>query len=1152
MKKWLRRGLGSFLVLIPAALLFLFGTDTGLRCLTMLSNRLSADILTIGSASGSLYGTLELRDIRYADGIDTVLIDALHLTWNPSQLLDRQVRIHEIRGTGVRVLLGASSAETVLPPFSIPGSVLIDTVSAETIAIYSGREEVWSIRTGTIKNISLQEQTLNFEALSLANEQFTIEAKGQLRTSSGYPLQLVLESRFHPAGYEPITARGTVAGPLNELQIKVDTQTPFPVHLKGRLNNLLGATNWQAQLESPEVELNRVHHGWPEQRFTKVVIDGQGTLDDYTLHIHSQAGLPKLKELCSLTAELQGNSNGIQLSTLRLTQGKTELLAHGTLAWNPNLSWQAEISGAHLDPSLFLADWPGDFAGTLTTAGHLTPHGLDASFHLPALHGTLRNFSLAGNGEIRMQDKQLQIPQLLLKSGGSILRISGKAAETIDLALQFDSSNLAELWPRARGKVNAHGHITGKAEKPQVDFKLMGSAIGAGGDGVQKVTIETKGILAAKGVLDTSIRAEQLQLGSTSIDLCRLQLKGSLHDHGLELTTQNREFTSGFALQGKFENGLWQGTLKQARFTSKRFGDWRQRQDTPLTLSTDKADVKPLCLAASAASSLCVNGSWLASADTWQLHGAASALPLDLLQTGTTLTLPIKGQLAAEIDLTGQQSRILSGKLSANSNGMSIRIPLADGGDHQVTWKNNSLVATYAANRLQTRLDSELTDNSVLHAELTFTDLQFTQEKILRTPMSGSIQFRIQDLTPFAVLTDQNVTLSGALRGRFTVNGTPAAPLLNGQMELADGQAEIPPLGITLSPLLLRMTGDLNGVQLSATAHSGKGFLRAESSLQANQMMSGPHTVHLSGDTFQVAHLPGLDLDVSPDLLMVFSNSQTTVRGTVTIPQARITSIDFHNTTALSNDMVVVDEEISPVKAAVPLFADITVVAGEDVHIDAYGLRGDIAGKLAIKEQPGRPMVGNGTLSVHKGSFTVYGKRLKIDLGRLLFTGGPLTNPGIELRSERKKGKVTTGMIIDGFLQRPEMHFYSNPSMEQSAIVANLLESSAVGGETRQDLGMIGSTASKIGLGGMVPYLQSLKKLSMVDEIKLEKGDTYDSFSLVFGSWLTPDFYVSYGKALVSESGSLSTRYSLGKDFYLLLETGSSYSGGDILYEFER
>jgi translocation and assembly module TamB len=252
--------------------------------------------------------------------------------------------------------------------------------------------------------------------------------------------------------------------------------------------------------------------------------------------------------------------------------------------------------------------------------------------------------------------------------------------------------------------------------------------------------------------------------------------------------------------------------------------------------------------------------------------------------------------------------------------------------------------------------------------------------------------------------------------------------------------------------------------------------------------------------------------------------------------------------------MVVIDDEQKPDPLSVswPFLTSVAVITGDDVQIDAYGLQGTINGKLQVIGQPDRLQVGNGTLTVKNGFFTLYGQRLEIDLGRLLFTGGPLTNPGIELRSENNKDKVTTGVIVEGFLQHPEISFYSSPHMEQTAIVSRLLENTSIGGSTRQDTGFIGKAITKTGLGGMVPYLENAKKLTMIDDIKLETGKNFDSMSLVFGSWLTSNFYVSYGKNLQKESGNFNTRYTLGKGFYFTTETGELQSGGDLKYEFEH
>ena len=214
-------------------------------------------------------------------------------------------------------------------------------------------------------------------------------------------------------------------------------------------------------------------------------------------------------------------------------------------------------------------------------------------------------------------------------------------------------------------------------------------------------------------------------------------------------------------------------------------------------------------------------------------------------------------------------------------------------------------------------------------------------------------------------------------------------------------------------------------------------------------------------------------------------------------------------------------------------------------------LRALIGGQLALVQEPGRPMTGNGQLDVREGSFSIYGKRVKIDSGRLLFSGGSLTNPGIEIRSENTEDNITAGMRVDGFLKSPRVNLYSRPYMDQGAIVSHLVEdTSSLGGSSRDDVGMVGDVAERLGMGGLVPYLEGIKQISMIDDIKLDTES--DNTSLVFGSWLTPDFYVSYGKSLSGEGATFTTRYTLGKGFVVETESGETQSSGDIKYEFEH
>jgi translocation and assembly module TamB len=1159
MSKWLLRLTAAgmlLLALLGAGLFFLAGTEAGLRCLAAMCNRLSAKVVAVGGASGSLWSTLHLRNLRYDDGVDVVVVDAIDLTWDPSSLLDRHIRVLTIHGTGVQVHLGDSEGETMIVPFSLPGRLTIERVAVDSATLFSDQQPFWNIETATLANFSYQGPNLAFDDVALTSKESTIRAKGSLRSEGDYPLQWTIETLIRSEGYAPIAGRGMVSGPVNALRINADLHSPFPVHLDGRLNNLLGATTWEAQAHCPAAVLAQIHPNWPEQQFTDVVVNGRGTLDAYSLAVQSAAEMEPLKQTSALAAQLDGDLNGIRVQTLKLAHGQSSLTANGRFAWSPALSWEAEIRGAHLDPSLAFADWPGDFSFTLNTEGSFDDN-LRASFRLPLLQGTLRRFPLSGKGEANLQDRQVRIPQFSLTSAGSTVQIQGDIADTVNLAFKLQSGNLAELWPNARGKVDLNAKVSGPPAKPDFAVKLTGAGLGLGADRIDAVTLQSKGTVAAEGSLAATLKAERAQIGALRITQADAQLKGSLKDHTLVVEARTPEYSAGFIAQGALINHTWQGTLRETRLSEASDngpGSLRQQQPAQLSISPVQTELKPICLASSSSGRLCVNGSWLPPSGGWQMHGSFAALPLQLAGKHFQAPWPVEGQIDATLDMSGQNAKIIAGKLNCDGAGAALRLPVSDGGEQRLQWRKNSVRADYANSQLQATMHSELTDESSVHAAFKLTAADLLAADLKQSPIQGTVQVRMQDLSPAALLSDNAVHLSGAVQGQAAVTGTVAAPLITGKFELVNGQAEIPPLGVTLAPLSVNVQGDATAIRLEATARSGKGELHASGSIQLRPTPTlGP--VRIIGQNFQVVRLPGLEMEVSPDLQIVENRQHREIHGNINIPKAKISSIDLDRATPPSTDIVVIDDDqsaaISPTNATLPLYTAVNLFAGDDVQIDAYGLRCAVTGNLQVIGQPGRPQVGNGTLNVRNGSFTVYGRRLKINLGRLLFSGGPLTNPGIELRSENKREKVTTGVIVDGFLQHPNISFYSTPAMDQSAIVSNLLESTAIGGETRQDVGFIGKAADKAGLGGLVPYLQSIKTLSMIDEIKLETGDDYNDLSLVFGSWITPDFYVGYGKDLVKESGSFNTRYTLGGGFSFLTETGAAQSGGDLLYEFE-
>src|SRR5690606_20922959 len=123
---------------------------------------------------------------------------------------------------------------------------------------------------------------------------------------------------------------------------------------------------------------------------------------------------------------------------------------------------------------------------------------------------------------------------------------------------------------------------------------------------------------------------------------------------------------------------------------------------------------------------------------------------------------------------------------------------------------------------------------------------------------------------------------------------------------------------------------------------------------------------------------------------------------------------------------------------ASPLQLDLTLAMGEDVRLRGFGLDGTLGGSLRVRAQPGREMVGNGTLDV-RGVYSAYGQRLRITRGRLSFSG-PVSDPLLDIRAERKVGAygVTAGINVPGRASSPQARVWTDPSSDESQALSYL------------------------------------------------------------------------------------------------------------------
>lgn len=61
----------------------------------------------------------------------------------------------------------------------------------------------------------------------------------------------------------------------------------------------------------------------------------------------------------------------------------------------------------------------------------------------------------------------------------------------------------------------------------------------------------------------------------------------------------------------------------------------------------------------------------------------------------------------------------------------------------------------------------------------------------------------------------------------------------------------------------------------------------------------------------------------------------------------------------------------------------VAIRLGNDVKLDAMGLKTDVSGGLNIRQEPEKPLAGNGQLVLTNGRFKAYGQNLIIKEGRI-------------------------------------------------------------------------------------------------------------------------------------------------------------------------
>jgi translocation and assembly module TamB len=272
------------------------------------------------------------------------------------------------------------------------------------------------------------------------------------------------------------------------------------------------------------------------------------------------------------------------------------------------------------------------------------------------------------------------------------------------------------------------------------------------------------------------------------------------------------------------------------------------------------------------------------------------------------------------------------------------------------------------------------------------------------------------------------------------------------------------------------------------------------------------------------------------------------------IPSALVQPNQLLGAVRASNDAHYIGEHPAEREGTFTVHSEVRITMGDDVRINAFGLKGRVTGGVGTTVRTGETPVGRGELGVEVGRYDAYGQELAITRGRLLFDVSPLDDPGLDIEAKRIIDTTTVGLNVRGTLQEPRLTFFSDPSMPQAQIVSYLLTgkaSESLQGPEESSVRSVQDTMAMQGGGLLASQLGRHVGLDAVGVESSTNSAGESNSALVLGKFLSPRLFISYGISLTESINTLKLRYALSDRWLFRTESGEHQSA-DLEYTIER
>ena len=999
--------------------------------------------------------------------------------------------------------------------------------------------------------VSSIDGNMKLDALDIDSNQGTVKASGTAQLTDTWPVDITLNSTLNIDPLKGEKVKLKVGGALRE-QLEVGVNLSGPVDMDLRAQTRLAEAGLPLNIEVVSKQVYWPFTGEKQFQADDIKLKLTGKMTDYTLSMRTAVKGQDIPP-ATITLDAKGNEQQINLDKLSVAalEGKTELKA--LVDWQQAISWRGELTLDGINTVKAIPDWPSKLNGLVKTRGSL--YGGSWQMEVPELKltGNVKQNKVNVNGSLKGNSYlQWTIPGLHLELGRNSADVKGElGVKDLNLDATIDAPSLDNALPGLGGTAKGLVKVRGTVEAPQLLADITARGLRWQELSVAQVRVEGDVKSAEQIAGNLNVRVERIVQPDVNIGLVTLNAKGSEKQHELQLRIQGEPVSGQLDLAGSFDRKeqRWKGELSNTRFQTP-VGPWSLNRAIALDYRNQeqKISIGPHCWNNPNAE-LCVPQTIDAGAEGRAVVNL-NRFDLAMLKPFMPETTQASGVFTGKADVSWDTTKegLPQGQVTLSGRNVKVTQSVNDA-PLPVAFETLNLTADLHNNRAELGWLIRLTNNGQFDGQVQVTDPQG------RRNLGGNVNIRNFNLAMVNPIFSRGEKAAGMINANLRLGGDVQSPQLLGQLQLSglDIDGNFMPFDMQPSQLAVNFAGTRS--TLAGVVRTQQGEINLSGDADWSQIDNWRARVAAKGSRVRITVPPMVRLDVSPDVVFEATPSLFTLDGNVDVPWARIVVHDLpESAVGVSSDMVMLNNNLQPEKpqtAGIPINSNLNIHVGNNVRLDAFGLKARLTGDLkVVQDKQGLGL--NGQINIPSGRFHAYGQDLIVRKGELLFSGPPdqpLLNIEAIRNPDATEDDVIAGVRVTGTADEPKAEIFSDPAMSQQMALSYLLRGQGLDSEQSDSAAM---TSMLIGLG-VAQSGQVVGKIGEtfgVSNLALDTQGVGDSSQVVVSGYVLPGLQVKYGVGIFDSLATLTLRYRLMPKLYLEAVSGVDQAL-DLLYQFE-